>query len=642
MRSLKSWHSASGEPHPLSRETQPHPLPIDPVAEVELEANDALLAELPPKAERVRAWPPLKRLIRVSWPFRGMLLVSMLCGALWSTARYVRAYLAQPLLDDILVPGASMEGGAALELFQPRLLELGGIAALTVVATPFLMIGHKYLAGWTVFQVRRTLDQSVARKFLRISLQHHRGSSSGDLLARSMSDVQLACQALTLLYAEIARDLLMCLTGFLTMLYTSWHLTLMTITTVPPLFFLLNHFGRRIQRHTQRRQETQGDLSQRLVSILSGIKVIKAFRGYDIEEAAFARETDRWVKRSVKVLWNQVMAKASTEALTQTVGFIILATGAWLALNKIGGVTLGTLTAFAIILMTTYKPVKTLTAAYTKIMESVAGATRLFELLDTDEEVADRPGAQLMTGLQEGIRFKDVHFSFGKEEVLRGIDLDVPHGEVVAIVGRTGAGKSTLLDLLLRFHDPQSGAIEIDGVDLRDLQRNSFLDHLAVVTQEPFLFDASIVDNIRYGRPNATLEEIKAAATAAQADEFIDQLPEGYDTPVGEFGLRLSGGQRQRITIARAIVRNPEILVFDEATSALDGKTERAVQMAIDALRGEHTIFLVSHRLSTIRNADRIVVLDQGRVAEIGTHDSLMSHAGIYRDQIGSQEPSAA
>jgi len=192
------------------------------------------------------------------------------------------------------------------------------------------------------------------------------------------------------------------------------------------------------------------------------------------------------------------------------------------------------------------------------------------------------------------------------------------------------------MDLLLRFHDPTSGSIEIDGIDLRDIQRDSFLDHVAVVTQEPFLFDETIAENIRYGRRDASDEEVRAAAAAASADEFIDQLPEGYATPVGEFGLRLSGGQRQRITIARAILCNPAILVFDEATSALDAKTERAVQVAIEALRGQRTIFLIAHRLTTIRHADRIVVLDEGQIAEIGDHETLMSRPGIYHELIGS------
>jgi len=338
----------------------------------------------------------------------------------------------------------------------------------------------------------------------------------------------------------------------------------------------------------------------------------------------------------MKVIWNRVMAKASGEALNQTVGTLILGLGAVLALNHRWDITIGTLTAFALILVTTYKPVKTLTTSYTSIMESIAGAERLFQVLDMEEEPADRPHAQTMDGLSHSIRFHDVHFDYGEGEILTGIDLEVQPGEVIAFVGRTGTGKSTLMDLLLRFHDPTSGSIEIDGIDLRDIQRNSFLDHVAVVTQEPFLFDETIAENIRYGMRDASDEEVRAAAAAASADEFIDQLPEGYATPVGEFGLRLSGGQRQRITIARAILCNPAILVFDEATSALDAKTERAVQVAIEALRGQRTIFLIAHRLTTIRHADRIVVLDEGRIAEIGDHETLMSRPGIYHELIGS------
>ncbi len=581
-------------------------------------------------------------MIKASKPYRSALALALFCAVVFASTRYVRAFLAKPLFDEILVPGATMEAELAISLFAPKLALLGAIAALTIVVTPIAMVGKLYLAQWVVAQVRRDLDQAVARKLLHISLQHHRTGSSGDLLARAMSDVQIACLALIYLYRDVLQNLLFGVIGVVSMFVTSGPLALLTLTTVPPLLLVTNYFGTRIHRQTQRRQETQGDLSQRLLGILSGIKVIKAFRGYALEETAFASETDRYFKRSLKVVWNRVMAKSWTEVFTQTSGFLVLAVGAWLTLNKLWDLTLGTLMAFAIILMTTYKPVKAITSAYAKVMEALAGASRLYELLDSEEELADREGARPMQDLSQSIRFKDVHFGYGEVPILRGIDLEVAPGEVIAIVGKTGAGKSTLLDLLLRFHDPTSGAIEIDGVDLRDLQRNSFLDHVAVVAQEPFLFDVSILENIRYGRSEATLKDVRAAASAAQADDFIKELPEGYDTAVGEFGLRLSGGQRQRITIARAILRNPSILVFDEATSALDAKTERAIQQTIKTLRGEHTIFLVSHRLSTIRDADRIVVLDDGRVAEIGTHDTLMGRAGIYREQMGLQDATSA
>jgi subfamily B ATP-binding cassette protein MsbA len=564
------------------------------------------------------------------------LLAVFVFSALFSASRFVRAWLAKPLLDEILVPAAN--NALDFQAVESRLWELGVIFGIALIITPVAMFYRSYLALWVYGRVRKEIDLAVAHKFLVAPLRIHRGGSSGDLLSRALTDVQLACQSLNLLYRDTVNSVLMLLGGVFTMFATSWQLALISMATVPPLLVLLQFFGRRIQRQTRRRQETQGDLSQRLVAILTGIKVIKAFRGHDLELQAFERETETYFKRFMKVVWNRVMAKSSTEALNQTVGTLILGLGAVLALNDLWDVTIGTIAAFALILVTTYKPVKTLTGSYASIMESIAGAGRLFQVLDMEEDPPDRPDAQVMTGLSHSICFRDVHFDYGEGEILRGIDLEVQPGEVIAFVGRTGTGKSTLMDLLLRFHDPTSGSIEIDGIDLRDLQRNSFLDHVAVVTQEPFLFDETIAENIRYGRRDASDEEVRKAAAAASADEFIDDLPEGYRTSVGEFGLRLSGGQRQRITIARAILSNPAILVFDEATSALDAKTERAVQVAIEALRGQRTIFLIAHRLTTIRHADRIVVLDDGRIAEIGDHEALRSRPGIYRELIGVNE----
>lgn len=592
--------------------------------------------EFPSKEKRASAWPLLRRMIGMSLSHWRALTAVFVFAGLFSASRFIRAWLAKPLLDEILVPAAN--NVLDLEAVEPRLWELGLIIGITLLVSPVAMFYRSYLANWIVARVRKEIDLAVVKKFLKAPLRIHRGESSGDLLSRALTDVQLACQSLNILYRDGIISVLMLAGGVITMFATSWQLALISMTTVPPLLVVLQYFGRRIQRQTRRRQETQGDLSQRLVAILTGIKVIKAFRGHDLELRAFERETEKYFRRHIKVIWNRVMAKSSTEALNQTVGTLILGLGAVLAMNDLWDVTIGTLAAFALILVTTYKPVKTLATSYASIMESIAGAERLFRVLDMEEETPDRPNAQAMTGLSHSICFRDVHFDYGEGEILHGIDLEVQPGEVIAFVGRTGTGKSTLMDLLLRFHEPTSGSIEIDGIDLRDLQRNSFLDHVAVVTQEPFLFDETIAENIRYGRPDASDEEVREAAAAASAHEFIDQLPEGYATPVGEFGLRLSGGQRQRVTIARAILCNPAILVFDEATSALDAKTERAVQVAIEALRGQRTIFLIAHRLTTIRHADRIVVLDEGRIADIGDHDTLMSRPGIYRELIGMNE----
>jgi len=621
---------------------------LDP-EELEEEAGES--PDLIDSVRRARAnrlaWPALRRLMGLSRPYWLMLVLTVVCGTGFAVSRYLRAYLIQPFLDDVMVPAAALERGTAawapaIQALLPRLYEIGTIAGLTLIITPIAMFGRSYLANRVVAEVRRDIDQAVARKFLFAPLGAHREGASGDRLARALSDAGLACQALTILYRDVFTSVLTALVGVVTMSVMSWQLTLITLLTLPGLVLVLGYFGGRVHRKTLRRQETQGDLSQRLVGILSGIKVIKAFRGQQLEAEAFAHETEKFFRRNMKVIQNRVLSKASTEALNSISGVFILGVGAWLALNEMWGITLGTLGAFAAILMTTYKPVKTITASYSNVMESIASARRLFELLDAEEEIADRPDAIPMRGPEKSIRFRDVHFRYGSgkgaQEVLAGIDLEVQPGEVVAFIGRTGTGKSTLMDLLLRFHDPSRGSIEIDGVDLRDLQRDSFLDHVAVVTQEPFLFDTSIVDNIRYGRPGAPMEEVRAAARAARAEEFIEQLPRGYDTAVGEFGLRLSGGQRQRITIARAILRDPAILVFDEATSALDAKTERAVQEAVDSLRGQRTIFIVAHRLSTVRDADRIVVLDQGRVVDVGDHDTLMRRPGIYRELVGIRE----
>lgn len=613
---------------------------MDPEASLGEDEEEGLTRPLPTREQRASASPALRRLIVMSlehWPKLAFVMATTIALA---ASRLIRAWVFKPLLDEFLVPAAN--GVLEIEVIQDRIWQLGMLVGTTLIVAPIAMYLRTYVASWVVARVRKKVDLSVARKFLNAPLGIHRRGSSGDFLSRALTDARLACDALSFLYRDVANSLVMLLGGLITMFATSWQLALLSMTTVLPTLFVLRFFGRRIQKQTRRRQEIQGDLSQRLIAILSGIKVIKAFRGQETELSAFDRETDKYFARHMKVIHNRVMAKSSSDALNQMVGTLILGVGAYLTFKGLWEITIGTLATFALILATIYRPIKTLAMSYTHVIEAMASGDRLFEVLDMREEPPDRPNAKPMPGLSKSIRFRDVHFSYGETEILRGIDLEVQSGEVIAIVGRTGTGKSTLMDLLLRFHDPSHGSIEIDGIDLRDLVRDSFLDHVAVVTQEPFLFDESIGENIRYGRLEATPEEIRKAAMAASADEFIEALPQGYETPVGEFGLRLSGGQRQRITIARALLSNPAILVFDEATSALDAKTERAVQVAIETLRGQQTVFIVAHRLTTIRHADRIIVLDEGRVVESGGHEQLMARAGIYRELVGLSELGSA
>lgn len=591
--------------------------------------------------ERGPSLRDLVRTIRLSFGYRSAIAATLACAAIFSACRYVKTWLAKPFLDEVLIPSMGAAGLDRADLWS-RAGDILGIVALTLLLSPPALFFRLYFASWVAGRTRRDVDTRVAQKFLAAPLRRHRGESSGEMLSRALTDAHLAVRTIEVLYKDVVEDLMLLIGGVIAMFLLSWQLSLMSLGAVPILLGTLGYFGNQIQKKSQRRQESQSDLSQRLIAILSGIKVIKAFQGQDLELGAFARETQTYFKRHMKVVVQRGYAKTTSDSVNQVVGAAILGVGGYFVLEGMFGLTMGTLSAFALVMAQVYKPIKSLTVSYTTIMESNAGAQRLFEVFDMEEDVPDRPNAREMRGLTQGIRFRDVHFDYGQGTILQGIDLEVKPGEVIAIVGRTGTGKSTLMDLLLRFHDPTRGSIEIDGVDLRDLKRKSFLSHVAVVTQEPFLFDVSILENIRYGKPQATMDEVRAAAAAASADEFIDELPQGYDTPVGEFGLRLSGGQRQRITIARAILADPTILVFDEATSSLDAKTERAVQLAIESLRGERTIFLVAHRLTTIRHADRIVVLDEGRIVDVGDHETLVSRPGIYRELIGADRSASA
>jgi len=603
----------------------------------------------------------------------------MLFGLASTSAEALRNYLIKPLLDEVVLPQQvkhqelskksirsifdtlkaekekaqsqapetsdkksvrAEKRGLSREL-REKLFDILTKALILVIIAPIAMFGKDYLVEFVLGRVRADVQRALCRKLLALPLSFHASTTRGDLLSRTTNDVTKSYLAMQVFFGDLIPSALTTITYVGVLFWISWQLSLVVLITGPLMISVVGFFGRRIRRAAKRRQETVGDLTQRLNEILSGIKVIQAFRGEEREAESFANTTWKLFKREMKVTKNRILSHSVVNMISNTIAIAIVMLGALLVGRAQWGLTLGSLAFFLATLRGTYQPIKLMTKGWNQLMDSLSCSERFFELLDSPLTIADAPDAKPMLGLNEAIRYKDVHFSYGIEPVLQGIELEVIPGEVVALVGRTGAGKTTLVDLLLRFYDPTAGSIQIDGIDLRNLQRNSLLDHIAVVTQQSFLFQGTIRENIRYGNPKATDEEVLQAARAAHVDEFAIRLAKGYDTDVGEEGVQLSGGQRQRITIARALLKNPAILIFDEATSSLDAQSERLVQEAIETLLHGRTVFVIAHRFSTIRHADKTVVMEDGRITQIGTHADLSEQAGLYRDLLSLQNGEA-
>lgn len=600
----------------------------------------------------------LKRVLRYGKPYWKIILLTILAMTVYSVSLNGRAYLIKPFLEEVIIPAAEMRemsGLDSLELSQVKeavseqqqaeererltailerkLLILIAVALGIVGMIPLMSFVKGYGSSYVVVRMVRDLQCDLCDKLLQMPLAYHNRSRKGEIFARLNSDVGRSAESFRLLFGELIQELLTLLVGVGTMIYLSWQLTLLISLIMPPLVLLIVRFGKKVRRRSLKRQEQVGDQMGSMLQMFSGIKVVKAFRMEEAESRRFRAVNDELFRREMRVVKTDEMSKSLTELFNNFTYILFMAVGIYAILKAMLGLTLPVLVAFLGLATTLYRPVKNLARAYNKISDSMAGVQRVTEILDLEAERPDQQGTRILTGIREGIRLENVSFSYdGREKVLEGVGLEIGKGETVALVGKTGVGKTTLSDLIPRFYDPTEGRILVDGVDIRSFSRDSLLRHIAVVTQDPFLFDTTVEENIRYGRLDATNEEVREAARAAFIHERILALPDGYKTRVGDRGARLSGGERQRVTIARAILRNPSILILDEATSSLDAESEQWVKKAIDNLMEGRTTVAIAHRLSTIRNADKIVVLENGRISMMGRHAELLQQEGLYRE----------
>ncbi|WP_434062357.1 lipid A export permease/ATP-binding protein MsbA [Desulfoferula mesophila] len=554
-------------------------------------------------------------MVRPYWKrLAGAMALMVLVGASTSAM----AYLVKPVMDKIFVA----RDADLLMLMPIGIIVLYMVKGLSAYGQTYLM---QFVGQRIVTQYRIDLYAHLQR----LSLSYYDRTPTGELMSRITNDVNQMQGAVSSVVTGVLKDLFTIVGLIAVIVYRDWFLAVFALGVFPLCVIPLVKFGRRLRKISHRSQETMADVTVLLHETIAGARIVKGFCREDYETKRFTDEAFRLFRLRMK----DISTRAISSPLMEFLGGLgiagILFYGGWQVIHGVS--TPGTFFSFLTALILLYEPVKRLSSLNNDVQNGLAAAERVYRVLDEPVEIAEQPGAVEMPALQNEIAFRGVGFAYRPgEPVLKDINLTVPKGQAVALVGTSGGGKTTLVNLLPRFYEVSEGAISIDGVDIRQASLHSLRGQIAVVTQQTILFNDTVRNNIAYGRSDATEEQVRAAAEAAYATKFIEQMPQGLDTMIGESGVLLSGGERQRLSIARALLADRPILILDEATSSLDTESEMYVQKALENLMAGRTTFVIAHRLSTVQRADRILVISGGRIVEEGRHDQLVALGGVY------------
>ena len=580
-----------------------------------------------PSCAQENTTPPstwmLLRLWRFAKPYQGQLLAGFLLMLASTAATLVPPYLTMPLIDEVLIP---YQSGKAVEM-SLVVMYLGGLLGAALLAWG-LGWAKTYILALVSERIGADLRTTTYEHLLKLSLEYFGGRRTGDLMARIGSETDRINVFLSLHLLDFATDVLMI--GMTTVILFSinpW-LALATLVPLPFIAWMIHVVRDKLRTGFEKIDRVWSEVTSVLADTIPGIRVVKAFAQENREAQRFrdANKHNLDVNDKLNRVWSLF---APTVSLLTEIGLLVVwGFGIWLVAHQ--SITVGVLTAFLAYIGRFYSRLDSMSRIVSVTQKAASGAKRIFDILDHVSSVPEPVNPVHLQQVDGRIEIEGAGFRYGNRAVIRGLDLHIAPGEMVGLVGHSGSGKSTLVNLICRFYDISEGAIKIDGVDIRSLPVAEYRSHIGLVLQEPFLFFGTIADNIAYGKPDATREEIIAAARAAHAHEFILRLPQGYDSLVGERGQGLSGGERQRISIARALLINPRILILDEATSSVDTETEKEIQKALDNLVKGRTTIAIAHRLSTLRKADRLVVMDRGQKVEEGSHDELMAREGAY------------